>query len=431
MPRRARRELTDALVRSAKPREGIRTSYSDALVPGFELRVSTQGKRTFSFRYQSKSGRAVRVAIGEYRTGFSHGGISLADARDQAARLRAAVRAGGEPRKLLADAIAAPPETITFAALMDSYLAALAPRVRASTLALNRQRLNTHTLSVLGDRDAASIRRAEVRLLLQQIGAQHPATARAVAGLIGSVFRHARIELELELGNPAEGLQRLFARTTRDRVLSDEELRRLWLAFVSPETSPMSSAMAHCMQLGAVTLQRGGELIGIHDREIDLQQQLWVIPSARSKNRREHLVPLSGHAVRIIEAARRERDCSRRQAGLSLTPSPLFPSRANPDVAIDRHALTRAMTRLCSSLGIDDAGMHDLRRTGATNLTSERLGVPRFHVSAVLGHISETGGVTAVYDRNNYVVQKRQALEAWAELLERIVSRTKIVAPSA
>lgn len=61
--------------------------------------------------------------------------------------------------------------------------------------------------------------------------------------------------------------------------------------------------------------------------------------------------------------------------------------------------------------------MHDLRLRGSTNLTRERAGIPRFYVSAVLGHISETGGVTSVYDRNTYIVQKRQALDTWARLL--------------
>ena len=82
------------------------------------------------------------------------------------------------------------------------------------------------------------------------------------------------------------------------------------------------------------------------------------------------------------------------------------------------------MTRLCEKLGLANAGPHDLRRTGATALTSERIGVPRFHVSAVLGHLGEMGGVTSVYDRNNYAPEKRKALNAWAALLRAIVTQT-------
>ena len=69
--------------------------------------------------------------------------------------------------------------------------------------------------------------------------------------------------------------------------------------------------------------------------------------------------------------------------------------------------------------------LHDLRRTGATHLTGEGLSVSRFIVSQVLNHVSDTGGssaVTAVYDRNAYLSQKRHALDAWAEQLAGIVS---------
>ena len=73
---------------------------------------------------------------------------------------------------------------------------------------------------------------------------------------------------------------------------------------------------------------------------------------------------------------------------------------------------------------VENARLHDLRRTGATHLTGEGLSIPRLIVSKVLNHISDTGGssaVTAVYDRNAYLAQKRNALDAWATSLSRIV----------
>ena len=81
-----------------------------------------------------------------------------------------------------------------------------------------------------------------------------------------------------------------------------------------------------------------------------------------------------------------------------------------------------------AALGIVDATAHDFRRTGATNLTGERLRVPRFIVSRVLNQISDTGGaaaVTEVYDRNEYLAEKRRALDAWASRLRDIVSGEK------
>ena len=78
------------------------------------------------------------------------------------------------------------------------------------------------------------------------------------------------------------------------------------------------------------------------------------------------------------------------------------------------------MKRLTTSVGIEDATAHDFRRTGATNITGERIAIARFIVSRVLNHISDTDDravVTGTYDRNAYLAEKRWALSAWAALL--------------
>jgi hypothetical protein len=85
------------------------------------------------------------------------------------------------------------------------------------------------------------------------------------------------------------------------------------------------------------------------------------------------------------------------------------------------------MKSLTRSVGIDDATAHDFRRTGATNITGERIAIPRFIVSRVLNHISDTGDsavVTGIYDRNAYLAEKRRALLAWDALLQEIVGGT-------
>ena len=102
----------------------------------------------------------------------------------------------------------------------------------------------------------------------------------------------------------------------------------------------------------------------------------------------------------------------------------LFPSPRKPGLPVEPHALTRAFGRLTDATDVENAKLHDLRRTGATHLTGEGLSISRFIVSQVLNHISDTGGssaVTAVYDRNAYLPEKRRALDAWATLLSHIV----------
>ena len=84
------------------------------------------------------------------------------------------------------------------------------------------------------------------------------------------------------------------------------------------------------------------------------------------------------------------------------------------------------MAELTTALGINDATPHDLRRTGSSAMTSERLGISPFIRSKVLGHISDAGGGAAVsashYDANTYAVEKRRALRLWQDLLMEIAS---------
>ena len=82
------------------------------------------------------------------------------------------------------------------------------------------------------------------------------------------------------------------------------------------------------------------------------------------------------------------------------------------------------MSRLTSVLEIEDARLHGFRRTGSTNITGERIRLPRFVVSRVLNQMGDRGGaaaVTAVYDPNEYLHEKRQALTAWVKVLAEVV----------
>ncbi len=154
----------------------------------------------------------------------------------------------------------------------------------------------------------------------------------------------------------------------------------------------------------------------MHRDEIDLKNRLWTIPAERTKNKRVHVVPLSNEAITLISEALQV------AAPAADTPHEgyLFPSLQKPGLPIEARALTRAFRRIAETLGLQDVRIHDLRRTGATHMTSEQLGISRFVVSQVLNHASDTGGapaVTAVYDRNAHLQEKRGALEEWASHL--------------
>ncbi len=154
--------------------------------------------------------------------------------------------------------------------------------------------------------------------------------------------------------------------------------------------------------------------------EVDRAAKVWLIPDWRMKGKRAHLVPLSGMAMNLLDEAAK---LTEGNGSEYVFRSP----RSAEDTHINRRAFSRAMNRVVAVLRLPTgATPHDLRRTGATIMTGERLSVARFVVSQVLAHSGDTGGGAMVtthhYDVNDYLREKRHALDAWANLLEGVVN---------
>ena len=102
---------------------------------------------------------------------------------------------------------------------------------------------------------------------------------------------------------------------------------------------------------------------------------------------------------------------------LGLGSDYVFPSPINAGRHIDN--IQKAKQRIQQKAGIINFEDRDLRRSAASYMTGE-LGISRFIVGQVLNHVER--GITRVYDRHSYDPEKRQALQAWGDLLDQIVS---------
>jgi len=236
-----------------------------------------------------------------------------------------------------------------------------------------------------------------VQRLLDEVSPQALASARHCRNLIRQAYNYA-IRRDVAPWNPAQFAE-VPAPIARERVLADDEVWLIWTTARNPaavEGLELCPAMGLAICLALVALQRGGQVCGIHAREIDREAKLWTVPGERTKNHRMHVVPLSSSALEVLEAA-----FAIAQGAGSTWAGYAFPSPRG-DAPLTRHALSRAMKRLTRAVAIEDATGHDFRGTGSTNSTGERIGMSRFIISRVLNHISDTGGsaaVTAVYDR--------------------------------
>jgi integrase len=285
----------------------------------------------------------------------------------------------------------------------------------------------------LGARRYKEMRRADIRQYMQGLVLKADLGASSIASIgdvLRALFTYALHE-DLVEANPTAGLTRPIAPESRSRLFADDALRQLLVSLVDASNAEagredpharMGAHMALGLRFLLLTLTRRTETAGALWPEVDFQARTWTIPGSRTKNRQVHVVPLSRQALAVLRQARTLPN--------SMEDGFVFPSPTNPLAHLDPHAMTRAVNRLCARLKLPLGSPHDFRRNGATTLTNEQYRVRRFIVGKVLGHSSHDGAVvTAVYDRNEYLPEKREALDAWGRHLEGLLEPSHGDAP--
>lgn len=441
--------LTDRAAQAAKAEPGKRLELWDAKCPGLCLRVSENGSKAWVFRYRTLDGRQPRLKLGDYSTAYG-----LKEARRDAEATRVQVRNGvdpaGDKRRARHQAAAQPVKTLED--LAAAYFTACEigeyrPRGKAkrqSTLTEERGVWRRHIAGPLGRLRPVDIAPSEIREILRALVADgHGTTANRVRALLRQVFNFG-VSLDLLGSNPVAKVPALAPEKARDRVLSDDELRALWRALADHavlrkpadedgregERVYVSRGVALAIKLALLTLQRRAEIAGLMRSELDLEQRSWTIPAGRTKNGRSHLVPLAGAAVELIKAAITLADEGQEEEAPTVFPSPR--GRKTP---IQPGALSHAIADICCALEIPRFSLHDLRRTGASIMASERLRISPFVIGRILNHTTETGGAAAVtlqhYALHDFAPEKRAALEAWAACLLEIIAPAKPTADAA
>lgn len=394
--------LTDAKIQGLKAPEAGRIEVADKVVSGLRIRVGTSGAKTFIVRKRI-GGKVANVTVGR----FHDQRFTLADARKKARTLLNDIEGGGDPRSETRKKTGTGASTIR--ALYDDYKKAKASK---RSIAEIDRIFNRYILPEIGDRLADSVSRAEVTRLVDRVasGASRPTPvmARAVAAQLSAFYAWAMPRLDRLEVNPCRDAGKPDKPKARERVLSNDELKALWTALES-EGLPWGPSV----KLLILTGQRRDEVFSADRAEFDLEARLWTIPGERAKNGKAHFVPLSNAVVTLVKAVP-EIDGSAK----------LFPSRTNPKNGPSgfSKALARIITEMEKELeALDRFTLHDLRRTMATGL--QRLGIRLEVTEAVLNHVAGTrGGLVGVYQRHEFLDEKRHALDAWAAEVERIVT---------
>jgi integrase len=360
--------------------------FWDDDVTGLAVRLRSGGaKPSWVFQYRSGH-RSRRMTLGAVSA------LSAAAARDRAIQLYAQVRRGEDPASEKAKVATAIGET--FLAAADIYLKRQAERLRARSLIEVRRHLLIQAKPLHSLPLAAIDRRAVSTLLSRLADTAGPVAANrvgsSIAAMLGFFVREGWTDI-----NAAASINKR-TETPRSRVLTDDELRKIWAG--TSGTDQHSAIVRLLLLTGA----RREEIGGLRWSEIDLGKALVTLPPARTKNAREHIIPLSALALSILEAQpRRDRDHV-------FGEGPTHGYRG----------YSQGKFELDSRAPIAPWVLHDLRRTVSTGLNGE-LGVQPHIVEAVLGH--HQGGIASIYNRASYLREMTQALALWGEHIAAIV----------
>ena len=266
---------------------------------------------------------------------------------------------------------------------------------------------------------------ADAQAAIDRIAVTRPIMAIRTRDYARSLFNWAT-QRGLVTSNPfstvvCEGRER-----SRERVLSDLELGRLWNA--SASLGVIGSAFVRLLIL---TLQRRQEVAGLRWVEISDDGFTWTLPPERTKSRRGHLVHLSPASRAVLASLPRRLMPDGGTSELVLTTTGRTPLAGFQNI---RDRLARLMDEATSPSGStlrDTWRFHDIRRTGVTRLAG--MGISPHVADKILNHASGSiRGVAAVYQRHEYLQDRARALEAWADHVQACAARSaagNVVAP--
>ena len=397
--------LTTRFVDAAKPRhnsagDAVRAEYPDAACPGLHLVVQPTGTRSWAFRFRRRTDRKnVKLTLGK----AGDGGLSLAAARHAAAARRHRLEQGAV---LVTPVTAVTPQSVRTGDKVETAVASFLElhvrrKNRISTARVTENIFNRIIVPAWRNRTIDSIRRRDIIDLVEDVAASGRGYHANRTCAVLSKFFAWLVARDALTFSPVTGVERPHKEKTRSRVLTDDELRVLWLA------CGHEGASGEAIRLMTLTGARRGEVGEMSRREVDQDHQLWNLPAERTKNGRPHTIPLSTQAWTLIEARPRFADCN-------------FVFSADGKRAVNNW--DEVKHRISAKAGITASSwrLHDLRRTCASGM--QKLGISVPVVEKALNHVSGTfRGIVGVYQQHDYADEVAIALQRWADRVDEIV----------
>lgn len=261
----------------------------------------------------------------------------------------------------------------TVADLWAAFEADHLPTRRPSTAGEYRRQAAQYILPRLGQHRVAAVKREDIAALHREIAKPHPYMANRVLALLSVMFNMA-VEREMRADNPCARIPKA-PEERRESFLSPDQIGRLAEALTTHPETISAAAIRFLMLTGA----RRNEALAAKWTEFDLTAGVWTKPSANTKQKRTHRVPLSGAAIAVLLEMQAE--AARLRAEGTITPY-VFPSAKRPAEALGE--VRRTWASVCKTVGLTGIRLHDLRHSFASALVSGGVGLPT--IGAMLGH---------------------------------------------
>jgi integrase len=356
---------------------------------GLYLVVTPSGARRWILRTVIQ-GKRCDIGLGSARL------VSLADARDEASRLRRLARAGGNP---LAERRRAKRTVPTFREAAKTVHASHAAAFRnvkhkAQWLAS----LAADVFPVFGDRPVNAIESSDVLKALAPIWITKPETARRLKQRIRVVLDWAKASGYRSGDNPVDGVAQVLPRMRQAPVhhaaLPYVQVPAFLVAMRDTNAADVTKL---ALEFLILTATRTSEVLGARWTEIDREAKLWTIPPERIKAGREHRVPLSPRCLELLERAQ----------ALADGGAYVFPGRS-PKTPLSGMVFLMLLRRMQRT----DITAHGFR-SSFRDWAAERSSTPRAVVEAVLAHVV-TSKAEAAYFRSDLFELRRTLMDSWA-----------------
>lgn len=352
-------------------------------VPGLQCVVSEGGTKSWRLFYRLPgSDKRQSMTLGRFP------GVSLAEARKLALEKLALAGDGDDPIAEREKRVRK--RTLTVSDAAEIYLKWCETNNAFRTLESKQSAFRVHIEPGLGTLSLFDVSRGKVAALIDGLG-DKPAMRRQLYTYLMHFFGWCA-ERELIVAKPISDLKPPRNTPARERVLTDIEIAALF---------QQSGVMATIARLCLLTAQRKGSVEAMRWDKLDLKRGLWAIPGKDMKSGKEHIVPLSAPALKLLDA-------------WPPMPGP-FVFGVGSDGVKPYTGSSNAMEGLRRNLGGPDWRLHDLRRTAVT--LAQRHGCNLDAIRALTQH--KTSGVVGVYARHAFEDEKRVVVDAIAaEILE-------------